>query len=133
MPLPVKHSVAVMIFEGDQILAIRRPDNDDELPGVWGLPAGTCRGFETTEDVIGRIGRDKLHAKLAPVRKLASGTQDRPAYRLEMELWEARIEGGGEPLYPKWQWASVDLLRPGAVSGSLCCALAIQSKSRASL
>ena len=42
--LPVKHSVAVMVVRGDEILVIRRPPDDDELPGVWGLPAGTIRG-----------------------------------------------------------------------------------------
>ena len=128
--LPVKHSIAVLIIRGDEILAICRPEDDDELPGIWGLPAGTARGAETVEDVITRIGRDKLGVKLTPVRRVATGSQDRPAYRLEMELWEVSMEG--RPTHPKWQWASVDLLRPGMASGSLCCQLAVQSKSRVS-
>ncbi|PYS35639.1 MAG: DNA mismatch repair protein MutT, partial [Acidobacteria bacterium] len=66
--LPLKHSVAVMIVRRDQILAVRRPEDDDELPGIWGLPAATLRGGETVEDVIARIGRDKLGVKLTPVR-----------------------------------------------------------------
>jgi ADP-ribose pyrophosphatase YjhB (NUDIX family) len=127
---PVKHSVAVMIVRGSDVLAVRRPENDDELPGIWGLPAGTLHGAETVEDVISRIGRDKLGVELAPIRKLLSGAQDRPAYRLEMELWEASMEG--EPTYREYQWASVDILRPGMDAGSLCCRLAIQSKSRVS-
>ena len=125
-----KDSVAVMIFNGDRTLAIRRPDDDDELPGIWGLPAGTCRSGETIENVIKRIGRDKLGVNLVPVRKLASGVQGREKYRLEMQLWEAEMEGS--PTHPEWKWASVDLLRPGAAAGSLCCELAIQSKSRVS-
>jgi 8-oxo-dGTP diphosphatase len=123
MAIAVKHSVAVVIFNRKQILAIRRSDNDDELPGVWGLPAGTKRGPETVEDVIQRIGSEKLGVHLAPIRKLASGSQDRPRYRLEMELWEASMEGS--PSYPHWQWASADLFEPGAASGSLCCQLAL--------
>jgi 8-oxo-dGTP diphosphatase len=130
MTLPVKHSVAVMIFKGGEALAIRRREDDDELPGIWGLPAGTRRGAETNDDVIRRIGRDKLGVRLNPVKKLASGVQDRPAYRLEMELWEVSMEG--DPTYPEWQWASVDLFRPGAESGSLCCELAIKSRGRVS-
>ena len=59
-----------------------------------------------------------------------SGVQDRATYRLEMELWEASIIGA--PGHPEWQWASLDLLRPGAGIGSLCCQLAIQSKGRVS-
>ena len=127
--LPAKHSVAVMVVRGDEILAIRRPEDDDELPGVWGLPAGTIRGPETIENLIQRIGRDKLGVRLTPLQRVASGVADRLNYRLEMDLWEVSMEG--TPTYPDWLWASVDLLRPGMASGSLCCKLAIQSKSRA--
>src|SRR5262249_18382301 len=120
----VKHSVAVIVFRGNQILAIRRPDDDDELPGIWGLPAGTVRGPETVKDVIARVGRDKLGVRLTPIRRLVSGAQDRPGYRLEMELWEASMDG--TPACRDWQWASLDLLVSGMEAGSLCCQLAIQ-------
>jgi ADP-ribose pyrophosphatase YjhB (NUDIX family) len=130
MSKPTKHSVAVVISNGEAILAIRRPDNDDELPGIWGLPAGTRRNQETITDVIVRIGREKLGVELVPEKPLATGTQDRPAYLLYMELWKV---SAGIPTYPNWQWASVDLLRPGAAAGSLCCELAIKAKSRGSL
>jgi 8-oxo-dGTP diphosphatase len=125
MALPIKHSVAVMIFNGGQVLAIRRPDDDDELPGIWGLPAGTCRGAETVDQVIRRIGREKLGVTLDPIRKITFGTQDRPAYRLEMELWEASMHGA--PTYREWKWSRVDVLVPGAHRGSLCCELALRS------
>src|SRR6185436_2370507 len=126
---PVKHSVAVMVVRGEEILAIRRPADDDELPGVWGLPAGTIRGEETTGELIERIGRDKLGVRLTALRKAASGFAERPKYRLEMDLWEVSMEG--TPTYQEWQWASVELLSPGMASGSLCCQLAVQNKSRA--
>jgi len=128
--LPVKHSVAVIVHKDARILAIRRPADDDELPGIWGVPAGTVRGDETIEDVIRRIGRDKLGVQLVPMSRLASGTQERPKYRLEMQLWEAAMEG--TPTYPEWQWATIDLLRPGMAAGSFCCELAINTESRAS-
>jgi hypothetical protein len=131
MAIPVKHSVAVMVIRGLQILAIRRSESDDELPGIWGLPAGTRRDRETAEDVIVRIGRDKLGVRFSPVRKIASGSQSRANYQLEMELWEASMDG--QPAYPEWQWAPVELLRAGAAAGSLCCELGIKNKSRVSL
>jgi ADP-ribose pyrophosphatase YjhB (NUDIX family) len=126
----VKHSVAVMISNGNQILATRRAENDDELPGIWGLPAGTCRDTETIEDVIRRIGRDRLGVKLTPIRMLAAGAQDRSAYRLKMELWEVSMDGA--PNHAEWKWASMDVFVPGAAVGSLCCELALKSKSRVS-
>ena len=120
---PVKRSVAVLIRHDDLILSTRRPDHDDELPGVWGLPAGSFRGSETLEQLISRIGMEKLGVTLTPVRKLNEGTQERPAYRLQMELWEATIEG--TPKSPAFRWAPLDTLEPGLAQGSLCCALAL--------
>ena len=112
MSKPHKHSVAVVIPKGDSILAVRRPDDDDELPGIWGLPAGTCKSRETIEDVIVRIGRQKLGVELKPVRELASGGQERPGYLLHMELWEVSMTG--TPSHPNWRWVQVEFLRPGA-------------------
>ena len=120
---PVKRSVAVLIRNGDRILAVRRPDDDDELPGVWGLPAGSYREAETLEDLIERIGREKLGVLLTPIRKIAEGEQDRPAYQLRMELWE--VEMTGTLRHPSFQWASFKILRPGLDAGSLCCELAL--------
>jgi 8-oxo-dGTP pyrophosphatase MutT (NUDIX family) len=130
MLIPVKHSVAVMIFNGDRVLSIRRSAGDDELPGIWGLPAGTFRDGETIADLITRIGRDKLGVELEPVRKLNSGRQLRSHYLLEMDLWEAAMKGS--PVHPEWRWAAIESLQPGAEAGSLCCKLAVQKESRVS-
>jgi ADP-ribose pyrophosphatase YjhB (NUDIX family) len=117
-----------LIRNGDCILSTRRPDHDDELPGVWGLPAGTFRESETLHELIARIGTDKLGVTLTPIRKITEGTQEREAYRLEMELWEAAMEG--TPSHPAFQWASIEILEPGVRQGSLCCALALQKGVR---
>src|SRR5438067_13222420 len=93
MLIPVKRSIAVMIFQGDKVLSVRRPDDDNELPGIWGLPAGTLRPSETVEDLITRIGRDKLGVKLTAVRKVTSGRQMRSLYLLEMDMWYASMTG----------------------------------------
>jgi ADP-ribose pyrophosphatase YjhB (NUDIX family) len=130
MLIPVKRSIAVVIFNGAKVLSVRRSDADDELPGIWGLPAGTFRGRETAEDLISRIGRDKLGVELTPARKLAAGRQIRPTYLLEMDLWEASMKG--KPKHRNWRWATLGSLQAGADAGSLCCDLAIKSKSRAS-
>ena len=119
-----------MIVNGDKVLSVRRSGDDDELPGIWGLPAGTLRTGETIDDLIARIGRDKLRVELTPVRKLESGRQMRSQYLLEMELWEASMKG--IPTHREWRWVSTDSLQPGAAAGSLCCDLAIKSKSRVS-
>src|SRR5262245_2110391 len=126
MSKPRRHSVAVVIPNADSMLAVRRPDADDELPGIWGLPAGTCKGEETVQDVIVRIGREKLGVDLKPVRCLTSGSQDRTGYLLYMELWEVSMTG--TPRHPSWRWVPVDSLQPGAAAGSLCCELALKTQ-----
>ena len=123
MSKPVKRSIAVLVRHDDLILAVRRPLNDDELPGVWGLPAGTFRNEESAGDLIARIGRDKLGVNLVPVSRLAEGHQERTAYHLEMELWEAQMEG--LPSHPECKWESLEVLKPGMSQGSLCCELAL--------
>ena len=133
MLIPVKHSIAVAIFSGEQVLSVRRPNDDDELPGIWGLPAGTLRAGETTEDLIKRIGREKLGVELAPIRQINTGKQMRAQYLLDMELWEAVMKDPASPLHPQWRWASIESLRAGAEAGSLCCELGMKSKGRAVL
>jgi ADP-ribose pyrophosphatase YjhB (NUDIX family) len=136
MEKPTKHSVAVLVRSGELILSTRRPDNDDEFPGIWGIPAGSYQASESLEELIARIGRQKLGVRLTPMRLLAQGTQDRPAYKLQMELWEVAME---EPLTaPAFQWAPMEILEPGRALGSLCCELALglaagKGKSRVSL
>lgn len=126
MSLPLKHSIAIVVRQGGQILAIRRPDDDDELPGIWGLPAGTFRDSEILDDLIRRIGSDKLGVSLTPVRKLAEGAQDRERYRLQMELWEATMTGTPDISGRiQWKWTAIEGLKQGSEQGSLCCRLAL--------
>jgi 8-oxo-dGTP diphosphatase len=124
MTLPTKRSVAVLIRNGDRILSTRRADDDDELPGVWGLPAGSYQSAESLRDLVARIGKDKLGVTLRPVHKIAQGQQERERYILDMELWEAEMSG--VPRHPAWQWATREILEPGNVRGSLCCRLALE-------
>lgn len=124
MSIPTKRSIAVLIRNGNLILSTRRADNDGEFPGVWGLPAGTYRGSETLEELVVRIGRDKLGVTLIPTRKLGGGSQERERYTLDMEIWEAEMSG--VPQHPAWKWATPDILQPGSINGSLCCSLALE-------
>ena len=122
--LRTKHSVAVLIRKGTEVLAIRRPDDDDELPGIWGLPAGTCRDRESSGDLVRRIGREKLSVDLVPLRVLASGSQVRETYSITMDLVECSMTG--EPRCREWKWTPWSILEDGEAAGSLCCQLALR-------
>jgi 8-oxo-dGTP pyrophosphatase MutT (NUDIX family) len=136
----VKHSVAVLIedpqCEEGSILAVKRPSDDSELPGIWGLPAATLRAGESWEDAVRRVGSEKLGIDLEPSEELHEGTQERPGYLLHMKLYRGRIGRGSPRLrrvgghvtqYTDWKWAEPDELEEGAFQGSLCCKLVLAS------
>jgi len=147
----IKRAIALVIREpggdapgvmgcgpGARWLLVRRPDDDEDLPGIWGLPAGTLEAEETDEALIRRIGRDKLGVELAPGAVLAAGSVDRAAHRLDMELWTATItagvpdphgsstDRGDRTRYAACRWDHASTLENGAREGSLCCRLGVE-------
>jgi ADP-ribose pyrophosphatase YjhB (NUDIX family) len=122
-----------------RVLAVLRPPDDPELPGVWGLPAAGVRAGEDLETAARRAGRDKLGVELGGLRTWRSGATERPGYRLEMCLFRARIAGGepdvpqpvpGVTQYVEWRWAEPEVLEPAAELGSLCCHLFLGGTAR---
>jgi len=99
---------------------VQRPDDDADLPGVWGLPAATCAEGESEEDAVRRAGREKLGVEVEPLEPIGS---DGP-----MTDWAARIVSG-EPSVPQlgpntqyaaMRWGEPGALVPAARQGSLC-------------
>lgn len=149
----VKRSVAVVVRKGPvpggagaaggpapwaapagPVLAVRRPPDDEDLPGAWGLPAASLREGESWEDAVRRAGREKLGVRLRPGPLLREGQLEREAYVLHMRLYGAEIaagepevpqEEGGVTQYTAWAWAPVERLRPAARLGSLCSRLCL--------
>ena len=138
---PAKDSIALAIRHDAKpgyLLLVRRPDDDAELPGLWGLPAATRRKGETEAATVRRLGRQKLGVTLQPGPLLAEGQQERPAYLLRMQLLAAQIPPVSEPdtaaatdetetatitRYTAWRWGRPAELQPAAAQGSLCCQL----------
>ncbi len=136
---PLKESIAAVIPHQDidgRILMVRRPQTaDEELPGIWGLPAASLKQGETDRDAIQRIGRQKLGCELTFLRMIAQGRLQTPEYSLEMRLHQAQLNG--EPqlpstvdenvtLYTEWRWGKPEELSDSAAKGSLCCQLAVE-------
>jgi 8-oxo-dGTP diphosphatase len=136
---PEKHSVAVVIrnaAQPDQVLTVLRPEDDADLPNVWGLPAGTLHPGETWEAAVRRVGLVKLGVQLKVGGEVQRGSTERRNYRLDMRLYEAEIEKG-HPFVPqpdreytqysKWKWGIAADLEPAAQRGSLCSRLYLKS------
>ena len=140
--MPIKRSVALAVVQRGapwRVLQVRRPDDDEELPGMWGLPAGSCRPGETYEVAARRIGPQKLGAGIILGERLASGMQVRARYTLEMFLYSATLDqaapslpagretGRAITLYAAWRWGDPSELADSALRGSLCCRLLLET------
>jgi ADP-ribose pyrophosphatase YjhB (NUDIX family) len=102
------------------LLLVRRPDDDESLPGVWGLPATSLAEGEGEEDAVRRAGREKLGVEVEPVGVV--GRED------AMTDWAVRIVSGepavpqeaGRTQYAALRWGDPRELIPAAREGSLC-------------
>lgn len=115
-----KRSVSLVIEGPDGLLLVRRPDGDESLPGVWGLPAASLGEGESEDDAVRRAGREKLGVEVVAVRPV--GTEG------AMTDWEARIaegspwvpQDGPNTQYSELRWGGLRELEPAARLGSLC-------------
>jgi hypothetical protein len=123
-----KRSVSVVIDGPGGVLLVRRPDQDRDLPGVWGLPAVTLGPGETAEDGVRRAGREKLGVELSPVRPLGEDGS--------MTGWEARVVAGAPSVpqpcantqYSELRWGDLAELAPAARQGSLCSRVLLRAR-----
>jgi ADP-ribose pyrophosphatase YjhB (NUDIX family) len=136
---PLKESVAVVVRDRDgRFLVTRRPDDpDDELAGLWGLPAATRRPGEDERSAALRIGPLKLGVTLAVGAKLGEMTDDRGRYLIRLAEYAATI-AAGHPSVPQpddsvTQYVACRftdepaVLRQAARQGSLCAQIFLQS------
>jgi ADP-ribose pyrophosphatase YjhB (NUDIX family) len=133
---PLKRSISLVIERADEILLVRRPDDDESLPGLWGLPAATLRSDESEEDAVRRAAHTKLGVEARPLRPIGEAEAERPGYRIHMRDWLAEIEAG-EPSVPQpsdgtqydaLRWGDPRDLVPAAKAGSLCCRVMLRSR-----
>jgi 8-oxo-dGTP diphosphatase len=133
---PLKQSISLVIEGPGGILLVRRPDDDEDLPGLWGLPAASQNQDESEEDAVRRAGRTKLGVEVRPLRPLGEAVGERPAYRIRMRDWAAEIVSGRPAVpqpgvgtqYDELRWGDAAELLPAARAGSLCCRVLLESR-----
>jgi 8-oxo-dGTP diphosphatase len=120
--------VSLVIERPEGLLLVRRPDDDEDLPGVWGLPAATLAEGESEEDAVRRAGRDKLGVEVRPLRPIGQDGF--------MTDWEAELVSG-EPAVPQpgphtqyadLRWGEPSELVPAARRGSLCSRVLLRAR-----
>src|SRR5262245_8922397 len=115
-----KRSVSLVIEGPDGLLLVRRPEGDESLPGVWGLPAASLAEGESEEDAVRRAGREKLGVDVVPVRPLGS---EGPMTDWGVRIAEGSPSGprdGPNTQYAELRWGDVRELVAAAREGSLC-------------
>jgi ADP-ribose pyrophosphatase YjhB (NUDIX family) len=132
---PTKHSVSLVIEGHGGLLLVRRPDDDDSLPGLWGLPAASLKEGESEVEALRRAGRDKLGVELELLGPIGEDEADRGDHRIAMRDWAAAIaagepevpQGGGDTQYVDWRWGEPRELADAARAGSLCARVLLRS------
>jgi ADP-ribose pyrophosphatase YjhB (NUDIX family) len=136
-----KRSISLVIAgpEGDRLLLVRRPPDDESLPGVWGLPAASLADGESEEDAVRRAGRTKLGVDVRPLRVLGEAGVERAGYNHHMCTFEVEVlagepavpQPGGGTQYDAWRWGDTAELEPAARAGSLCSQALLRARGMA--
>lgn len=142
--IPIKKAVSFVIKnkKGD-ILLIKRPSDDVDLPDVWGLPAGTVKRGENWRKAVIRAGKEKLGVDLKVNNVINEGRLNRKTYILYLRLFDVSIISNQKPKVPqpfsnvtqytacKWTTfkKAISHLQETAPKGSLCCTLYLVSKN----
>ena len=109
-----------MVERPGGVLLVRRPEGDESLPGVWGLPAASLAHGESERDAVRRAGREKLGVEVRPLDPLGS--------ELTMTDWLVEVvagkpsvpQDGPNTQYTELRWGDPRELAPAARQGSLC-------------
>ncbi len=130
---PIKTSVAVFLknpINAKEFLIVKRPPEDEDLPNVYGLPAGTIKNGELPEQAVIRIGKEKLNTEIKPSKFVGSKYIDRGSYILILMDIEANLLGKAPNVadavttntkYVDQMWTSdYTKLVEAASKGSLC-------------
>jgi 8-oxo-dGTP diphosphatase len=135
--------VSLVIEDGELVLLVRRPDDDADLPGVWGLPAATIAEGESAEgksaegesaegesaeDAVRRAGREKLGVEVRPLDPLG---HDGPMtdFRAEIVTGEPEVpQRGPNTQYAELRWGALEELAPAARRGSLCSQVLLRAR-----
>ncbi len=136
---PSYEAVSLIITDEDgKFLAVKRPDNpNDDIAGVWGLPAANLQEGESHEEAARRIGMQKLGVEIELGVKVGDSTHDRTTYTLHLTDYKAKVKSGvpaapqsdtSVTQYSKCKFSDdPNLLVPAAQKGSQCTQIYLES------
>jgi 8-oxo-dGTP diphosphatase len=142
MAKEVKYVVAIVLKHADkpeEFLVVKRPDDDPDLRGSWGLPAATMTDGELPEQAALRVCREKLGCEGTPKRFLGLMYQKRNSYDIFLMDIEVELTGNTEAdvhkantthtayVEQKWTTDPMDLME-SARHGSCCSSIFLNDR-----
>jgi len=132
MSKPVKYSVAVVLRnDKGEYLAVRRPLDDEDHKGHWGLPAVSLKSGETPDQAALRTCKEKLYCSGKIKRFLGIMYQKRNKYDMFLMDIEMTLDGDRQPdvgksnttstKYIEQLWSDDPMLMMPAAKDGSCC------------
>lgn len=133
----IDYVVAVVLKNNenpDEFLITKRPGDDTDLRGAWGLPATTLKPGELPEAAALRVCREKLNCEAKADRFLGIMFQKRNSYDIFLMDIEMTLAGTKKPdvskanssgtIYTEQKWTTDPLtLMPSAKNGGCCVSI----------
>ena len=136
------YSVALIVYNKDRskYLIVKRPLDDESLPGYWGFPATSKKSpNEKWEETVKRVAKTKLGVEIKIVKILGEDTIDRKDYTLILRDYEVEITKGkpsvpqnvkGVTQYIDLKWTNnASELKKSAKKGSLCSRIFLRANN----
>lgn len=138
---PEKQSVAIVIWDKNHknVLLVKRPFDDANLPGYWGFPAASKNNInEDWESIALKAGQIKLGCKIRIIAFIGEDTIDRGEFILRLRDYEVEIVEGNPSVpqkdtsvtqYIDMEFSNkTDRMSDSAKNGSLCTKIFLKSR-----
>lgn len=113
--MPFKVNVSVVIRRNDEFLLIKRADDEDVFPGLWGIPGGTVEPTDgTLEQALARECEEEVGVTIGATKLLSNNINDKGGKGALYLVYEAQYESGEpKPLdgTADVQWLKIEDIR----------------------
>lgn len=113
---PFKVNVSVVIKKADDVLLIKRADDEEVFPGYWGIPGGTVEPTDATlETALTRECLEEVGIEIENIRLVSNNINNKGAKGGALYLVYVAEHSSGEPKpldgTAKVEWLSINKIR----------------------
>lgn len=114
--LPFKVNVSVVIKNNNDVLLIKRADDEEVFPGFWGIPGGTVEPTDgTLENALIRECTEEVGVEIKDIKLVSNNINDRGEKGGALYLVYSASYASGEPKpldgTAAVEWLGIDKIR----------------------